>query len=438
MPADSELSERELQILKLVATGASNKEIAQQLVISPNTVKVHLRNIFGKIGVVSRTEATLYALKIGLVRPEVALDADAADMPAPNAIDLMPLPWYRLPALQTGLVVAIVLLVASAVFLLAGGVRLFAPQSTGQLALPAVAERWSSLAQLPEGRSAAALERYENTLFVIGGEAGGEPQVAVFAYDQLENSWSQRADKPTATAFARAAVIGEKIYLPGGTSFGGAVSDRLEVYDPRGDSWSEAARLPYGISDYGLAAFEGRLYLFGGWDGQAYRDTVLIYDPADDTWSAGQSIPGARGGAAAVVLGAKIYLVGGRNSEIVFPENLVYFPNRAGTNEPAWETRAPLPGGRSGFGAAALAEGIYIAGGLGGDWQPLDTVLRFDEASNTWETIEDSPLPVGVDCGLVAFNTRLHLIGGLVNEQVEAQHQAYQALYTVLLPAVSR
>ncbi|MGB9521235.1 MAG: response regulator transcription factor, partial [Anaerolineales bacterium] len=63
MSENNELSEREIEILKLVATGASNKEIAYKLSISPNTVKVHLKNIFAKIGAMSRTEAAMYAVK---------------------------------------------------------------------------------------------------------------------------------------------------------------------------------------------------------------------------------------------------------------------------------------------------------------------------------------------------------------------------------------
>ncbi len=59
------LSEREMEVLKLAATGVSNKDIAQQLFLSPRTVQVHLGNIFTKLGVASRTEAVLYALKRG-------------------------------------------------------------------------------------------------------------------------------------------------------------------------------------------------------------------------------------------------------------------------------------------------------------------------------------------------------------------------------------
>ncbi len=66
------LSDRELEVLHLVATGASNKEIALALSISQNTVKVHLRNIFSKTGATSRTEAAMYAVRLGLVKTPAA------------------------------------------------------------------------------------------------------------------------------------------------------------------------------------------------------------------------------------------------------------------------------------------------------------------------------------------------------------------------------
>ena len=61
------LSERETEVLRLLARGLANKEIANELVIAEKTVKTHVSNILGKLGVQSRTQAALYAGRIGLL-----------------------------------------------------------------------------------------------------------------------------------------------------------------------------------------------------------------------------------------------------------------------------------------------------------------------------------------------------------------------------------
>ena len=61
------LTERELEVLRLVAQGASNPQIAEKLFITVNTVKVHLRNILEKLRVENRAQAAAYAVRSGLV-----------------------------------------------------------------------------------------------------------------------------------------------------------------------------------------------------------------------------------------------------------------------------------------------------------------------------------------------------------------------------------
>ena len=62
-----ELSDRELEVLKYVASGSRNHEIARQLNVSIKTIEFHLRNILGKLGVRSRTEAVVRAWQLGLL-----------------------------------------------------------------------------------------------------------------------------------------------------------------------------------------------------------------------------------------------------------------------------------------------------------------------------------------------------------------------------------
>lgn len=62
------LSDRELQVLKLIAKGLRNKEIGAALDIAEDTVKIHIKNIFGKLNVIDRTQAVVNASERGIIR----------------------------------------------------------------------------------------------------------------------------------------------------------------------------------------------------------------------------------------------------------------------------------------------------------------------------------------------------------------------------------
>ena len=66
-PLIEPLSERELEVLGLVAAGMSNREIAEALVVTVGTVKRHLHNTYGKLGVRNRTQAVSLARELNLL-----------------------------------------------------------------------------------------------------------------------------------------------------------------------------------------------------------------------------------------------------------------------------------------------------------------------------------------------------------------------------------
>lgn len=75
-PTSQTLTSREIEILRMVSQGKSNRHIADDLFISLGTVRTHLSNILGKLHLASRTQATLYALREGLASLD---DADFSD-----------------------------------------------------------------------------------------------------------------------------------------------------------------------------------------------------------------------------------------------------------------------------------------------------------------------------------------------------------------------
>ncbi len=139
MPGESSLSERELDVLRLAAEGLTNREIAQKLSISHNTVKVHLSNIFEKIGVASRTEATVYAIEHRIVSMP---GGETQAVPVTSGVRelIRQFRWVWLAMLVLLLLISLTL-----------SANLLTPEPTPEtLATVDISERWKELAPLPE------------------------------------------------------------------------------------------------------------------------------------------------------------------------------------------------------------------------------------------------------------------------------------------------
>ena len=475
----TQISDREREILRLVATGATNQQIADRLHISINTVKVHLRNIFGKIGATSRTEATMYAVRAGLVpvgqatldaAPVEVVVADAPveteatletpsvpeiwaaeinersvdlpipaevlpDGPATPAIIPQPARNWRLIGLGGAL---LVVLLGIGIYLAISRSAPSPPASnaTPGVAVPDVGERWHELAPLPSGRSAFALASYtyegKRYLYAIGGDAGDKASDQVVRYDVAANTWVPLSAKPTAVSEVQAVVIGGKIYVPGGRTAAGEISDQLESYDPQQDRWSTNKPLPAPRSGYSLAVVEGKLYLFGGWDGKTYRNEVWAYDPGQDAWAERKAMPTARAYAAATVIENAVYVVGGMNEQGSLAINERYIPAEDNQSGNPWAVKARLPGAVDHVAIASISDQLFVLGGQ----QNTNQLLIYTAGNDSWRA-DKLPLSASSDLRAQSIGNKLYIVGGRGESGATAQVYEYQAIYSVLLPAIS-
>jgi DNA-binding CsgD family transcriptional regulator len=458
MTNDVQISERELEILRLVATGATNQQIAQQLNISINTVKVHLRNIFGKIGAASRTEATVYAIRSGLVmvsgegeatEPALPFLTPSSDDPDPTdlaevdlaalplaapaggpGVAIPPAPASRRGGLARGGLVAAGLAVVAVVVavLLIRNAPVPTPDPTALVAAPTQVgpnARWFSRAPLPNPRSAFALAAFdlERELYAIGGIADGAISGAVDRYDPASDLWVSLTEKPTPVSHAGAVALRGKIYVPGGEDGAGHVRDTLDIFDPRQGDWEQGPALPAARSRYALVAWEGRIYLIGGWDGTAVRGEVFIFDPETAKWSDGQPLGTPRRNAGAVISGGRLYVVGGEGSSGPLRDAVQLEPGGAGGA--GWGGIAPLP--------RPMAAPAMVA--------PVSTVLvfdataregfQYDQVADAWLAIT---IPPEATLGTAAqLNSSIYFVADPATGAPGALGE-YLAVYTVFLP----
>jgi DNA-binding CsgD family transcriptional regulator len=405
------LSDREKEVLQYVAAGLTNREIAQKLIISPNTVKVHLSNIFEKINVASRTEATVYAIEHRIV--DVPGGENGTSGQQTGALSfLRQVKWYWLVIGVLLLVVLIAILTRT----------LFPTPTPPTIATADIAERWKELSPMPEARQGMAAVAFDGNIYTLAGKGPDGVSGSVFRYLPEEDRWETLNEKPTPVKDVEGVVIGEKIYVPGGETADGKPINILEIYDPRQDTWETGAPLPQALSAYALADFEGKMYLFGGWDGNRALRDVWVYDPEADAWRQGTQMNQAKIHIDAVSLSDRIVVVGGINGEDPVNNAKYYYPSREGDTGSPWESFVDIPRDEIKWKLAAISDSLYIVG-IREDYPLILLQLK----GTNWEEV-----PINLSFYpqyIIPVPLKSHIFLLMMGENQEFRFWRYQAIY---------
>lgn len=445
---DEPLTDRELEITELVADGLTNREVAEELYISPNTVKVHLRNIFTKAGVSSRTELSMLAIQRGWIAVPVQENADAEEAveeeteqpePESDAIEseISFWPWTRWTALALGIIVllGVVLLPEQTAVQSSprGPGEVFEQANTTANVLVSDEEAsWRELPPLPVRRAGAAAALWNERIVIMGGITDQGPTGQVDAYHVPDEVWAEWTPRPVALANVGAVALPQGILVPGGCDGELTPQRTVHLFDPEMDAWTEVAPLPVPLCAYGIAAHNGMAYLFGGWNGNAYQARTYAYDPQTDAWSQHAPARKARGFGSAATLENRLLYVGGFDGDQELSTCEVYIPQ-----DDRWEACASMLQPRGGLSLTSLGGQLYA---IGGGWQ---TVLGFNERYNPrtdeWTVLETPIVGEWRNMSVVSIETEIYAIGGWSGQNFLNRTYALEALpWRIFIPGAFR
>jgi len=436
MTDNTSLTSRETEILALIAVGKANKEIAADLFISVNTVKVHVSNIFQKIDVSSRTEATLYAIENGIVQSPAPTNTQQEDTGSETSgvtseIIMGEKPRWLMKnwwvAVLLGFLLLFIIIQTSVPSL-----SFFRTTPTPNPFIEALNhDRMEAIQPMADPRIGFAAVINDGAIYIIGGRSSNETVGLSERYLIDSDSWESLPGKPTAVSNVEAVFLRGAIYVPGGIMSNGSVTDTMEIFVINENKWEVRASVPERISNYALATFEGQLFLFGGWDGADVTDRVYRYDPSLDEWFPCASMPTARMNASATVMGGKILVVGGSNFEEDFAHIEGYQPSFGMDDGSEWEKNDDLPFDCGFCSSNSLSDQMFVI--------TNDRIWQLSHGTQKWSEIQLSKaqqLPANVS-SIVSPDGYLYIFGGVTPEETLANLAVkYRVIYTISIPNV--
>lgn len=418
------LSAREREILKLIAEGKSTKEIASELFISVNTVKVHTSKVYKKMDFSSRSEATLFAVKAGLISVDLA---DAEDAPETTDKETVPAKPAKPYYLWAGLAVAILIIAALALN------RPTAPEP-GQL-MPVSLSRVQKIGKVNLASIAPMLIADRDNVYILDGSQKSD-EAGLFR--RLETSSGKTTNLPSIpvpVSGAKPGIAGSMLFIPGGTQGSGLVSKSLQAYDLSKKRWQVMADLPSPLTDYALANYNGEFFLAGGWDGIHASDQVLIYNPSENKWRAGPRLANARIDPALFIENGVLTILGGTDTEGNKLDSAESFLIQGNFFAEGVSPFGKLPEPVKIKGSALLSGVAYI---LAEDVNGEDLLLQHTLEGALWNKTSLSELEIAD-----AAQAMTGLDGNLYFAEISPDAKSinlikYQAIYTFVFPIISR
>jgi N-acetylneuraminic acid mutarotase len=171
-------------------------------------------------------------------------------------------------------------------------------------------------------RDALAASTVNGKIYTIGGGERSGPFSVVEEYDPATDTWTKKADMPTARAFLSTGVVNGKIYAIGGSRFNAPAYTAVEEYDPVTDTWTKKADMPARRTWSSTSVVDEKIYTFGGGSRQGGEplSSLFLYDPVMDTWEVKDDMPVKMGGVGTSVIDGRIYVIGG--TSVPYPYNL--------------------------------------------------------------------------------------------------------------------
>jgi N-acetylneuraminic acid mutarotase len=214
---------------------------------------------------------------------------------------------------------------------------------------------------------------------------------------------------PTPRTEIAADLVGDNMYIIGGFDKSGRVTDIVEVYNIKNNSWTKVTPIPQPLHHTSAASYNGKIYVAGGYtDSWAPTNKLFIYDPIHNKWQEGKPMPTARGALNANFINETLYAVGG-SSDKPLPTNEAYDPS-ANT----WKHKAPMPTARHHAASSVIDGELYVIGGrISGSLDNVDVNEMYDPIQDRWVISNLEPMP-SKRSGIAAasINNSIYVFGG--------------------------